>query len=196
MSAVHAASVVVSHKLGVATDHGTKMVKQASKPHLDQIRKIYDAHLNEPVSRYVIPVYENYLTPLLEVAGIQVGLVMTNIGEAATLVHRRLIDEFKVLCPRARRDLKKLKAPVLMIDILKQHCQKPREAVDLALIILFLLCTIIFRKAIWRTTTAIVWLPFNVAWYCSPLRFLFRSKTTSSPSDKGLIEGEPVVRPL
>ena len=191
MSAVATASVVISHKLGVVTDHGTKMVKDASKPHLERIRALYDLHLNEPVGRYVIPVYEHHLTPWIEIAGLQVGYVTKNVGEATTLIHQRLIEDFKVLCPRAQRELKKIKAPVLMIDILKQHCRKPKVAIDRALIIIFIMCTIIFRKTIRRTTMTIVWLPFNVAWYCFPLRFLFRSKTTSDLSDTRLIKEKP-----
>ena len=200
-AAMITAATMATGKVGAITGHATKFMKQASESHLEKTRELYNEHLKqyvdklcqktremydkilkEHVDKHFRPFQENHLRPLIKLTGIQIRAVMKRVGDGAAWVQRRLVNEFKLICSHARRELKNYNAPVLVIEYTNQQCRKPREAVNLFVQILLTILALFFRKAIWRTANFVILFPFHVAFI--PLRFLFgSSKPSENPGD-------------
>lgn len=198
-AAILAAAKVASKKIGLATDHASRLVKQASEPHLQKTRDLYDLHLRDHIDKHVIPMHEAYLNPLIKHAGIQFRIVMEKVSDGAERVHQRLVDEFKALCPQVRRDLTKVDAPIFFIEFTKQQCRKPRTAVNRFLRGLLIVFVLVFRKALWKL---VVLLPFKIikGVFCfpfmvalAPFRLLFPSKPSENEThfDGDTVKEEP-----
>jgi hypothetical protein len=143
--------------------------------------------------------HEAHLSPLIKQAVILVGIAIEKVSEGAERVHQRLVDEFKALCPQARRDLSKMEAPLFLIEFTKQQCRKPRTAVNRYLRVLLIVFVLVFRKALWKLVVllplkiiiGILRFPFTVAF--APLRLLFLSKPSekSTPFEVDTLKEEP-----
>jgi hypothetical protein len=174
---VHVATKVAAEQFTVAT----KVVAKAAEPHIETGRHLYDVHLKEHVDKHVMPMHEAHVKPALKVANKQIAIASVEASHMAQNIYRRTIAEFKSSCPALKGQLRDMKAHPTLQRFVREKCKDPKGTVDRFLLAITIALTFLFRRFLWRTFWFLVYLPFKILWYVSPLPLFFPSRKTATP---------------
>jgi hypothetical protein len=174
---VHVASKVAVEQLTVAT----KVVAKAAEPHIESGRHLYDLHMKEHVDKHVMPIHEAHVKPALKEANKQIEIATVEASHMAHNIYRRVIAEFKSSCPALKRQLRDMNAHPILRRFVSEKCSDPKGTIDRFLLGLAIVHAFLLRRFLWRTFWFLVYLPFKIMWYVSPLPLFFPSRKTATP---------------
>lgn len=147
-----------------------------AKPHISTGRNLYNQHVKEHVDKHVVPIHENHVQP-----------VITTVKDMVSTAYNGMISEFKATCPQLKGQAKDYELHPTVRTFIREKCRDPKDTVNRFLRGVVILLCIIFRNPLWRVLVFVVYLPFRILWYCTPLPLLFPSKTKDATTN-----GEPV----
>ncbi len=183
-----AAAAVASEHVLVATKTASEQIKVASKvvahaaePHIETGRQMYDAHLKEHVDKHLLPIHEAHVKPALKVANKNIAVARKEASSQMQSFYRRTISEFKAACPAFKKQLREMQVHPSMQAFLREKCKDPKGTVDRFLAAIAILFVLVFRRFLWRTSRFLIYLPFQIMWYVSPLPLFFPSRKTVVP---------------
>lgn len=149
-----------------------------AKPHISTGSKLYNQHLKEHVDTHIVPIHENHVKP-----------VITTVTTFVSNAYNGMISEFKATCPQLKGQAKDYELHPTVRTFIREKCRDPKDTVNRFLRGVVILLCIIFRNPLWRLLVFVVYLPFRILWYCTPLPLLFPSKKVD---DASTTNGEPV----
>mmetsp|Transcript_15833 Transcript_15833/g.23979 ORF Transcript_15833/g.23979 Transcript_15833/m.23979 type:complete len:553 (-) Transcript_15833:244-1902(-) len=178
-AAAAAASKIAAEQAATATRAASK----AAEPHIEAgrkaLNKLYDENLKETVDKHISPVHEAHIRPTVSKISEVANSGFQKAKELAAKARRRSISEFKDSCIGFKAHLRQANFPKVVRDFVRQKCKEPEQTIDRFLLAILLFFVIIFRKFLWRTTKRILYFPFRVLWYCTPLPLLFGRKNNT-----------------
>lgn len=183
-----AAAAVASEQVLVATKSAseqikvaTKVVAHAAEPHIETGRHMYDAHLKEHVDKHLLPIHEAHVKPALKVANKNIAVARKKASTQMQSLYRRSISEFKAACPAFKKQLREMQVHPSMQSFVREKCKDPKGTVDRLLAAIAILFALLFRGFLWRTFMFLIYLPFRIMWYVSPLPLFFPSRKAVVP---------------
>eukprot|EP00547_Thalassionema_nitzschioides_P002546 CAMPEP_0194207252 /NCGR_PEP_ID=MMETSP0156-20130528/6043_1 /TAXON_ID=33649 /ORGANISM="Thalassionema nitzschioides, Strain L26-B" /LENGTH=540 /DNA_ID=CAMNT_0038933965 /DNA_START=79 /DNA_END=1701 /DNA_ORIENTATION=- len=179
-AAATAASKLASEQAVIAA----RIASKAAEPHIETSRKFlnqkYDEHLKETVDVHVSPFYETHIKPTVSKISELVTSGFGNVKQLSSNSRKRAIEEFKASCIGFKAHLRQANFPKFFRDFVRQKCKEPEQTVDRFFMAVLLIFVIIFRRVLWRTAKRVVYFPFWVMWYLTPLPLLFGRKRSNS----------------
>lgn len=163
------ASKVATEQLSVA---GTQAIK-AAEPHLQKGRALYDLHLKEHVDKHVLPIHESHVKPVLAQASQHVAVATTEAQNYVDAAYQQIVLEFQSACPNLKLYIRNADLHPVVLSFVKDKCSDPQATVDRVLITALALFVFIFRRFLWRSLLAVLYFPFYLMWYMTPLPLLF-----------------------
>ena len=183
-----AAAAVASEKVLVATKTASEQIKvaaevvvHAAEPHIETGRHMYDAHLKEHVDKHLLPIHEAHVKPALKVANKNIAVARKEASNRMQRLYRRTISEFKATCPAFKKQLREMNVHPSMQSFVHEKCKDPKGTVDRFLVAMAILFALVFRGFLWRTFWFLIYLPFKIMWYVSPLPLFFPSRKKAVP---------------
>lgn len=192
-AAVHL-SVAAKHVSRVANDVAEK-ASIAAAPHVQKSRELYDQHLKQHVEKlrehhetYLLPVHKKYIVPAIPVVILYATKAKDSLQLLADRAFAALVVGLKKSCPLVLKQLRKMekrsKYFVGLSPPVQQGCKNPEESVVSLLTALLVIFIVIFRLTVWRVAKGVIFVPFNIIWFFSPLRLLRRKTTKKSQEAK------------
>jgi hypothetical protein len=165
------AGKVATERLSVASKAATKAVE----PHIQKGRELYDLHVKEHVDKHVMPLHEAHVKPALQKASAQVVVASTEAQNYVDAACQRMVLEFQSTCSSLKSHVKEANLHPAMLTYVNDRCQDPQATVNSFLLGVLVIVCLIFRRFLWRSLLAILYLAFSIMWYMTPLPLFFPS---------------------
>eukprot|EP00545_Synedropsis_sp_CCMP1620_P011304 CAMPEP_0119031478 /NCGR_PEP_ID=MMETSP1176-20130426/41565_1 /TAXON_ID=265551 /ORGANISM="Synedropsis recta cf, Strain CCMP1620" /LENGTH=626 /DNA_ID=CAMNT_0006987873 /DNA_START=33 /DNA_END=1913 /DNA_ORIENTATION=- len=170
------AGKVATEKLSVAGKVASEQLKVATKaaePTLQKGRALYDQHLKETIDKHVLPIHEAHVKPALRTASKTVKVATVEAENYVDAAYQRLVMEFQNTCPSLKANIRDANFPPAMLKFVHAKCQDPQNTVNRFLLTILAVVCFIFRRFLWRSLLAVLYLPFYILWYLTPLPLIF-----------------------
>lgn len=151
---------------------------QRSQPHVDKARGLYQQFVQPHVDTYLVPYYNQYMTPLFGKLVTLMTHSVTQVKSLTTRGHDQLVASYKSSCPSTLERLDQMKAPAIVVTPVQTSCRDPTKTVNTSLWAVLLVMVFLFRSFLWGTAVRMVLLPFRILWFFSPMRLFVGLRTS------------------